>query len=152
MPPLGLHRGADGRWHGSRAPGALTARIAERFPAAADLLHTPDRRVFLRLMAASLALSGLAGCDDDDTSDVLVPPAAQAAGAAPGVPLRYASSVLLDGFANGVLVTTRDGRPIKIEGNPDHPWSRGGTDPFGQASVPGAVRPVPLAKRAASGA
>lgn len=59
----------------------------------------------------------------------------------PGASLRYASVTLLDGFANGVLVTTRNGRPIKIEGNPEHPWSRGGTDVFGQASVLGLYDP-----------
>ncbi len=132
--------GADGRWHAGAAEG-IHAFIKERFPAAADLLHTPDRRQFMRLMAASLALSGLAGCDDDDAHDQIVPPVTQAAGSAPGRVLTYASSTLLDGFANGVLVKTRDGRPIKIEGNPQHPWSRGGTDVFGQASVLGLYDP-----------
>ena len=33
----------------------------------------------------------------------------------------------------GLLVTTMDGRPVKIEGNPDHPASRGGTSAFAQA-------------------
>jgi 5-enolpyruvylshikimate-3-phosphate synthase len=35
--------------------------------------------------------------------------------------------------ANGITVTTRNGRPLKIEGNAEHPWSRGGTDVFAQA-------------------
>jgi molybdopterin-containing oxidoreductase family iron-sulfur binding subunit len=135
-----LSTGPDGRWHAAGA-GGVAAMIRERFPAAADLLHTPDRRQFMRLMAASLALSGLAGCDDDDTHDDIVPPVTQAVGSAPGRTLTYASSTLLDGFANGVLVKTRDGRPIKIEGNPQHPWSRGGTDVFGQASVLGLYDP-----------
>ena len=63
----------------------------------------------------------------------------------PGVPLTYASSALLDGFANGVLVTTVNGRPIKIEGNEQHPWSRGGTDVFAQASVFSSM--IPTARR-----
>ena len=50
-------------------------------------------------------------------------------------------SALFDGFANGILVTTRNGRPLKIEGNPDHPWSRGGTDVLAQASVLGLYDP-----------
>ena len=41
----------------------------------------------------------------------------------------------LDGFARGVIVTSREGRPIKIEGNPDHPASLGGSDVFMQASI-----------------
>ena len=142
MPPVNqLVRDAAGGWRQAAGDdSAAIAFIRERFPAAADLLHTPDRRQFMRLMAASLALSGLAGCDDD-TSDELVPPVTQAEGAAPGAVLTYASSALVDGFANGVLVKTRDGRPIKIEGNPGHPWSQGGTDVFGQASVLGLYDP-----------
>ena len=138
---MSLARDAAGQWRRA-ADGDHTAIafIREKFPAAADLLHTPDRRQFMRLMAASLALSGLAGCDDDPR-DEIVPPVNQAEGAVPGSVLTYASSVLVDGFANGVLVKTRDGRPIKIEGNPDHPWSRGGTDVFGQASVLGLYDP-----------
>ncbi len=141
MPPVKLRSGADAGWYPAPGADGLAAFVKERFPAVADLLHTPDRRRFMRLMAASLALSGLAGCDDDDTHDDIVPPVAQATGSAPGVALHYASSALLDGFANGILVKTRDGRPIKIEGNPGHPWSRGGTDVFGQASVLGLYDP-----------
>ena len=57
------------------------------------------------------------------------------------MPLSYASATLFDGIADGVLVTTIDGRPIKIEGNPDHPWSQGATDIFMQASVLGLYDP-----------
>ena len=136
-----LHLGPDGKWFTAADDGAgVHAFIRERFPSAAALLDTPDRRQFMRLMAASLALSGLAGCDDD-SRDEIVPPVNQAKGSAPGTVLTYASSTLLDGFANGIVVTTRDGRPTKIEGNPAHPWSRGGTDVFGQASVLGLYDP-----------
>ena len=141
MPPVSLAPGADGRWRETRGERGIAAALRAQFPAAADLLHTPDRRRFMRLMAASLALSGLAGCDDDDTHDVIVPPVAQVPGQAPATVLTYASATLLDGFANGITVRTRDGRPIKIEGNPAHPWSRGGTDIFGQASVLGLYDP-----------
>ncbi|TLU73477.1 TAT-variant-translocated molybdopterin oxidoreductase [Lichenicoccus roseus] len=96
-----------------------------------------DRRAFLRLMAASLSLAGLAGCDDpdDDPRSKEIPYVEQPREAHPGQVMRYASSTLIDGHANGVTVLTRDGRPIKIEGAPAHPWSRGGTDIAGQASV-----------------
>ena len=53
----------------------------------------------------------------------------------PGKPQFYASATLHDGFANGVLVESHEGRPTKIEGNPDHPASLGATDSFAQASV-----------------
>jgi molybdopterin-containing oxidoreductase family iron-sulfur binding subunit len=124
--PIRLHRTRD---------DVLIGRLRTRFPAAADLASGPDRRQFLKVMAASLSLAGLAGCDDDDPRDQEVPPVNESQGASPGNRLHYASAALLDGFANGVIVTTSNGRPIKIEGNPAHPWSRGGTDVFGQASV-----------------
>ena len=53
----------------------------------------------------------------------------------PGAALVYASSAILDGIADGITVLTRNGRPLKIEGNDRHPWSRGGTDAFAQASI-----------------
>jgi molybdopterin-containing oxidoreductase family iron-sulfur binding subunit len=121
--------------------GALEADVAARFPAAARLVSGADRRQFLRVMAASIALAGLSGCDDDDPRSQEIPPVRQRQGEAPGRVLTYASSALVDGFANGVMVTTRDGRPIKIEGSDRHPWSRGGTDAFGQASVLGLYDP-----------
>ena len=102
----------------------------------------PERRSFLKLMAASLALSGLAGeTARADPRDREVPFVNQPEGVNPSAPLYFASSSLIDGFANGVLVTTRDGRPLKIEGNPQHPWCRGGTDIFAQASVLGLYDP-----------
>ncbi len=106
------------------------------FPAVTDLSSGPERRSFLKLMAASLALAGLAGCDDPpDGRDHEVPFVIKPERAEPGQTMHYASLAMTDGLANGILVTVRDGRPLKIEGNGDHPWTRGGTDVFGQASV-----------------
>jgi molybdopterin-containing oxidoreductase family iron-sulfur binding subunit len=53
----------------------------------------------------------------------------------PGQPLFYASALPLDGYARGVLVETDMGRPTKVEGNPGHPASLGGTDIYAQAAV-----------------
>ena len=47
----------------------------------------------------------------------------------------YATSLLIDGYATGLIAQTREGRPIKIEGNPDHPTSLGATSAFHQAAV-----------------
>jgi molybdopterin-containing oxidoreductase family iron-sulfur binding subunit len=121
---------------------AFTDFLGTEFPSVARLAAGPDRRHFLRLMAASLALAGIAGCRDDaDGRTQEVPYVRNPESMVPGAPMRYASAALIDGFANGVRVTTRNGRPIKIEGNPDHPWSRGGTDVLGQASVLGLYDP-----------
>lgn len=117
--------------------------IEREYPAAAHLAKGPDRRGFFKLMAASFAMAGLAACDNgDDGRSKEVPYVRQPEGLEPGVPLSYASTSIIDGFANGVLVTTVNGRPIKIEGNPEHPWSRGGTDIFAQASVLGLYDPA----------
>jgi MoCo/4Fe-4S cofactor protein with predicted Tat translocation signal len=110
------------------------AWLTAEFPAAVLPAPAPDRRRFLQLMAASLAMSGLAACGRGNSGHI-VPYVHEPQHLLPGVPLTYASSALLDGFANGVQVTTVNGRPIKIEGNEQHPWSRGGTDVFAQASV-----------------
>ncbi len=115
--------------------------LEAEFPSVATLATGPERRRFLKLMAASLSLAGLAGCDDKDPRDQEVPYVRNPSRTEPGTWSSYASVALIDGFANGVLVRTRDGRPIKIEGNPEHPWSRGGTDVFGQASVLGLYDP-----------
>jgi molybdopterin-containing oxidoreductase family iron-sulfur binding subunit len=53
----------------------------------------------------------------------------------PGRPQFFATSVLLNGVATGVLVESHTGRPTKIEGNPQHPGSLGSTDAFTQAAV-----------------
>jgi Fe-S-cluster-containing dehydrogenase component len=53
----------------------------------------------------------------------------------PGIPLRFASSLALAGFGRGVLVTSVEGRPIKIDGNPHHPASLGATDVFAEAAI-----------------
>src|SRR5262249_15828980 len=53
----------------------------------------------------------------------------------PGKPQFYATAMPLGGVASGLLVKSHEGRPTKIEGNPDHPSSLGGTTIYEQASV-----------------
>ncbi|HSC63504.1 MAG TPA: 4Fe-4S dicluster domain-containing protein [Caldimonas sp.] len=91
------------------------------------------RRRAMQLMAASLALGGSA-CTRSPRQRIYPYVDMPEAGTA-GVPIYYASAFVRDGHAHGVLVGTREGRPIKVEGNPLHPSSLGATDVFAQASV-----------------
>ncbi|HEY5753963.1 MAG TPA: TAT-variant-translocated molybdopterin oxidoreductase [Chthoniobacterales bacterium] len=93
-----------------------------------------SRRRFLGLMGASLALTGLAACSRQPI-DKLLPYVRQPSGLTPGEPLWFASAHLLSGIARGILVESHEGRPTKIEGNPDHPGSLGGTDATMQGSI-----------------
>jgi molybdopterin-containing oxidoreductase family iron-sulfur binding subunit len=102
---------------------------------AVEWLDAPSRRDFLRFMGASLALGGIGGCSFQPLESIV--PYVQAPEAiVPGKPLFFASAVpMTDGFACGVLVKSQMGRPIKLEGNPDHPASLGATDAFVQAAL-----------------
>ena len=108
--------------------------FAQEFPQQALALeHGVDRRSFLKLMGASVALGGLAACSGP--VEKIVPYVNQPENLVPGKPLFFASALTLGGCANGVLVESHMGRPTKIEGNPDHPSSAGATDAFMQASI-----------------
>ena len=93
-----------------------------------------NRRDALKLMAASAAMAGLGACTKLPTEKI-VPYVRQPEEIIPGKPLFYATSMSLNGVATGLLVESHMGRPTKIEGNPQHPGSLGGTDVFTQASV-----------------
>jgi MoCo/4Fe-4S cofactor protein with predicted Tat translocation signal len=114
--------------------------LQREFPAANPSEADPEwldpvgRRNFLKLMSASLAFAGLTGCTVQP-KEYLVPYVKPPDGLIPGKPQFYATAMTMGGVANGLLVESREGRPIKIEGNPDHPASLGGTTVFEQASV-----------------
>jgi MoCo/4Fe-4S cofactor protein with predicted Tat translocation signal len=92
------------------------------------------RRNFLKLMGASLALAGLSACTRQPT-EYIMPYVRQPEDLIPGRPLFYATATTLNGVANGVLAESHEGRPTKIEGNPEHPATLGACDSFSQASV-----------------
>ncbi len=109
---------------------------------AAEWDESFGRRNFLKMMAASpLSLAGATGCLLRQPEEKIVPYVRQPERITPGDELFYATATTLGGFALGILVESRMGRPIKIEGNPQHPASLGATDIFGQASILSAVRP-----------
>ncbi|SPE25647.1 quinol:cytochrome c oxidoreductase iron-sulfur protein [Candidatus Sulfopaludibacter sp. SbA3] len=100
----------------------------------ADEEPVEGRRNFLKLMGASLALAGLTACTRQPTEHI-VPYIRQPEELVPGKPLFYATAHTLNGVANGVLAESHEGRPTKIEGNPEHPATLGACDAYSQASV-----------------
>jgi len=107
---------------------------------ASEWLDPVGRRGFLKLMSASLALAGVSACTRQPTEE-LVPYVRQPEELVPGKPLFYATAMPFGGAGMGLLVESHEGRPTKIEGNPEHPSSRGATDIFAQASILGLYDP-----------
>ncbi len=115
--------------------------LQREFPAGADELKGDgsddglSRRNFLKLMGASTALAGLglSGCRRPEKH--LVPFTKSVEWAIPGKPLFYATSMPHRNGAQPLVVTTHDGRPTKIEGNPGHASSLGATGTFAQATL-----------------
>src|SRR5262245_49952829 len=111
--------------------------LGREFPAGAAELESDEvsRRSFLKLMGASMALAGF-GLNSCRRPEIhLVPFTKSVEWVIPGKALYYASAMPRRYGAMPIVVTTVDGRPIKIEGNPLHPESNGATDTFAQSSV-----------------
>src|SRR5690242_10196709 len=97
-----------------------------------DLKH--PRRDFLKYLGFSTAAATLAASCKTPIRKA-VPLVNRPEGTLPGVPKMFASTYVMDGDVIPVVVKTRDGRPIKIEGNAEYPFTLGGTSPRVQASV-----------------
>jgi MoCo/4Fe-4S cofactor protein with predicted Tat translocation signal len=118
--------------------------VEREYPQHAEEWHDPvGRRTFLKLMGASLALAGLSSCVYQP-AEKIVPYVSQPEEIVPGKPLFFATAMQLGGVATPLLVKSNEGRPTKIEGNPDHPNNRSAdpedrgssaTDLFAQASI-----------------
>jgi Fe-S-cluster-containing dehydrogenase component len=91
-----------------------------------------NRRQALSLLAAGIT-TGLAACTKP--TEEIIPYVSQPERLVPGEALKFATTLSLSGFGRGVIVTSIDGRPIKVEGNPRHPASLGATDVFAEAAV-----------------
>ena len=118
--------------------------VQREFPQQAEEWNDPvERRTFLKLMGASLALAGLSGCVIQPPEKV-VPYVKQPEEEVPGRGLYFATAFSLGGIATPLLARSNEGRPTKLEGNPDHPNNRNAdpndrgssaTDIFSQASI-----------------
>jgi MoCo/4Fe-4S cofactor protein with predicted Tat translocation signal len=104
------------------------------FPVGADLPPSGIvRREFMQLLGASLALAGATACSTRPQDERILPYTKTPPEVSPGNPLHYASGMTLAGHTSGLLITAREGRPIKIEGNPQHPVNQGAAGPWEQA-------------------
>lgn len=109
--------------------------VKEEYPVHAEEWdNSVSRRNFIKVMGASLALAGLSGCVIQPT-EMIVPYVSQPEGLVPGKPQYFATAITLGGVGNGLLARSNEGRPTKLEGNPEHPGSLGSTDVLTQAAL-----------------
>ncbi len=97
-------------------------------------LSSLSRRKFLALLGASAALAGTACTDYRDKGEI-VPYNNKPEEITVGKPNFYASTCTACANACGILIKTREGRPIKVDGNPDHPVNKGKICAKGQANI-----------------
>src|SRR5213595_3725589 len=139
-PPESPDSGGKHYWRGlgdySNSP-EFRQWLEREFPAGAAELTGDEwsRRDFLKLMSASMALAGvgLTSCRRPELH--LVPFTKNVEWTIPGKFLYYATAMPRRTGGIPLIATTVDGRPTKLEGNPLHPASGGGTDTFVQASI-----------------
>jgi molybdopterin-containing oxidoreductase family iron-sulfur binding subunit len=118
-------------------------RIDDRADDEETVDREPSRRDFLArsLLGLGASASALAACTRAPDKRI-VPYAEQPPEATPGLATHYATALPLDGYVMGVIATCREGRPIKIEGNPAHPASLGATSAIEQAATLGLYDPA----------
>jgi MoCo/4Fe-4S cofactor protein with predicted Tat translocation signal len=108
--------------------------VKREYPLHSENWDAVSRRTFVKLMGGTLALAGLSGCVIQPPEKI-VPYVRPEQDLLPGKPLYFATAMALGGTATGLLAKSYDGRPVKLEGNPEHPGSLGATDVFAQASL-----------------
>lgn len=111
---------------------AMEREFAEEVEAGA--LDGTTRRHFLGVMGASLAMTSLAGCVRRP-EDMILPYSKAPEHLVPGIAQYYATAANIGGDVTGFVVESHEGRPTKIEGNPEHPGSLGGATAIHQALV-----------------
>ncbi|HVB32700.1 MAG TPA: 4Fe-4S dicluster domain-containing protein [Gemmatimonadaceae bacterium] len=109
------------------------------------------RRDFLKILGASGAAVGTIGCSPEKAGK-LIPYLISPDQTVPGVSTYYATTCRECAAGCGVIAETRDGRTIKLEGNPAHPLNRGAICARGQSALQGLYNPdrlrTPLMKKA----
>mgnify|MGYP006280729701 FL=1 len=113
---------------------AYRERLGREFPSdPCQMTSAFSRRAFLGLMAASASLAGMTGCRRPE--EEIRPYSKMPENMVEGVPRYYATTLERAGEPIGVLAQDHEGRPVKLEGNPDHPSSGGALDPITQAAT-----------------
>jgi MoCo/4Fe-4S cofactor protein with predicted Tat translocation signal len=111
------------------------AAVEREFPTSAQEWVDPvSRRGFMKLMGASLALAGLAGCTKQP-DEPIYPYVKAPEDLILGKPMYFATAHPFVTGAVPLLVKSDQFRPIKVDGNPEHPYNHGSSDAFSQGSL-----------------
>ncbi len=98
--------------------------------------NDPSRRGFMGWVSAGLAASGLAGCDViRRPEEKILPYSVASEEILPSIPQYYATATQAGGEVVGLLVESHEGRPTKVEGNPDHRSNYGALNNFQQSTI-----------------
>jgi MoCo/4Fe-4S cofactor protein with predicted Tat translocation signal len=109
--------------------------VQREFPAqASEWVDAVSRRGFLKVMSASLALAGLSGCTKQP-DEPIYPYVKEPEDLVLGRPVYFATAMPFNTGAVPLLVKSDAYRPIKLDGNPEHPVNRGSSDPLSQGSL-----------------
>ncbi len=109
--------------------------VSREFPAqSSEWIDPVSRRGFLKVMGASMALAGLAGCTKQP-DEPIYPYVKAPEDLVLGKPMYFATAFPFATGAVPLLVKSDAYRPIKVDGNPDHPYNQGGSDPITQATL-----------------
>jgi molybdopterin-containing oxidoreductase family iron-sulfur binding subunit len=111
------------------------AAVEKEFPSAAQEWVDPvSRRGFMKLMGASMALAGLAGCTKQP-DEPIYPYVKAPEDLILGKPMYFATAHPFPTGAVPLLVKSDQFRPIKVDGNPEHPYNQGSSDVFTQGML-----------------
>jgi molybdopterin-containing oxidoreductase family iron-sulfur binding subunit len=111
------------------------AAVEREFPSSVqEWVDLVSRRGFMKLMGASMALAGLAGCTKQP-DEPIYPYVKAPEDLILGKPMYFATAHPFATGAVPLLVKSDQFRPIKVDGNPEHPYNLGSSDPYTQGTL-----------------
>ncbi|WP_446745105.1 TAT-variant-translocated molybdopterin oxidoreductase [Silvibacterium acidisoli] len=117
------------------------AALSREFPEqSSEWIDPVSRRGFMKMMGASMALAGLAGCTKQP-DEPIYPYVKAPEDLVLGKPVYFATAFPFPTGAVPLLVKSDAYRPVKVDGNPEHPYNRGGSDPLTQGTLLGLYDP-----------